>query len=199
MEFNEKLQELRKQKGYTQDELAQLLYVSRAAVSKWESGRGYPNIESLKSIAKLFGTTVDELLSSDEILDLAQKNGDEKEKRFQALIFGLLDICMSLLLFLPLFAARQEKLVYSTSLLSLQGVAIYLKVFYFLCIISTTVLGILILALQDTKLIAWEKSKKKISLTLSAVSVLLFAISLQPYAVVFSFVLLAIKTLTLIK
>jgi len=38
MEFSEKLQQLRKQKGFTQEELAEILYVSRAAVSKWESG-----------------------------------------------------------------------------------------------------------------------------------------------------------------
>ena len=54
MEFNEKLQELRKNKGLTQEELAQILYVSRTAISKWESGRGFPNIESLKSISKYF-------------------------------------------------------------------------------------------------------------------------------------------------
>ena len=50
MEFNEKLQELRKGKGLTQEELAQEIFVSRTAVSKWESGRGYPNIDSLKDI-----------------------------------------------------------------------------------------------------------------------------------------------------
>ena len=57
MEFNEKLQELRKQKGLTQEELAELLYVSRTAISKWESGRGYPNIDSLKAIARFLKMT----------------------------------------------------------------------------------------------------------------------------------------------
>jgi len=70
MEFNEKLQELRKQGGLTQEELASKLYVSRAAISKWESGRGYPNIDSLKAIAALFSVTLDELLSSDEALKI---------------------------------------------------------------------------------------------------------------------------------
>ena len=51
MEFHEKLQELRKQKGITQEKLAEALYVSRTAVSKWESGRGYPGIDSLKRLA----------------------------------------------------------------------------------------------------------------------------------------------------
>ena len=74
MEFNEKLQELRKQKGLTQEELATSLYVSRTAISKWESGRGYPNIESLKAIAKFFSVTVDELLSTDEVLTIAEED-----------------------------------------------------------------------------------------------------------------------------
>ena len=51
MEFGEKLQCLRKSKGLTQEELAVSLYVSRTAISKWESGRGYPGIDSLKENA----------------------------------------------------------------------------------------------------------------------------------------------------
>ena len=74
MEFNEKLQELRKQRKMTQEELAAELYVSRTAVSKWESGRGYPGIESLKAIARLFSVTVDELLSSDKLLMIVEEN-----------------------------------------------------------------------------------------------------------------------------
>lgn len=62
MEFNEKLQELRKQKGMTQEELAEKLYVSRTAVSKWESGASDPSTSNLLTLAKLFNTTAEELL-----------------------------------------------------------------------------------------------------------------------------------------
>ena len=75
MEFNDKLQELRKQKGFTQEELAEVLFVSRTAISKWESGREYPNIDSLKAISKFFGVTIDELLSGDELLTIAEEDG----------------------------------------------------------------------------------------------------------------------------
>ena len=77
MEFNEKLQELRKSKGMTQEELAKELYVSRTAVSKWESGRGYPNIESLKEISKYFSVSIDELLSGDKLISIAEKENKD--------------------------------------------------------------------------------------------------------------------------
>ena len=64
MEFGEKLQILRKEKQITQEELADSIFVSRTAVSKWESCRGYPSIESLKNIADFFSVSVDELLSN---------------------------------------------------------------------------------------------------------------------------------------
>ena len=57
MEFNEKLQKLRTNENLTQEELAEKLYVSRTAISKWESGRGYPSIDSLKAIAKSMSIT----------------------------------------------------------------------------------------------------------------------------------------------
>ena len=103
MELNEKLQELRKQKGLTQEELAEALYVSRTAISKWESGRGYPNIDSLKAIAKFFCVSIDDLLSGEEILILAEEDNKQKQSHLRDLLFGLLDLSVLLLLFLPLF------------------------------------------------------------------------------------------------
>ena len=82
MTFGEKLKKLRNENRLTQDELAERLYVTRTAISKWETDKGYPNIESLKAIASFFSITVDDLLSSDEILTIA----DEFQKRLESFI-----------------------------------------------------------------------------------------------------------------
>lgn len=76
MESLEKLRRLHKQRGLTQEQLAQQLYVSRTAISKRESGKGYPNIESLKAISALFAVSIDDLLSGEEQLSLAQGEND---------------------------------------------------------------------------------------------------------------------------
>ena len=199
MEFNEKLQELRKQKGLTQEELAEKLFVSRTAVSKWESGRGYPSIESLKAIAKFFSVTVDELLSANEALTIGKRDGDRRATHFRDLVYGLLDICIALLFFLPFFAERNDGGIQSVSLISLCGVQPYLKITYLVIVALTTVIGILTLALQNLRAAAWLKSKAPISIALGAISVLIFAISSQPYAAVFAFALLTVKTSMLIK
>ena len=67
MTFGEKLKTYRKNAGLTQEELADRLYVTRAAVSKWERNLGYPGIDSLKLIAVQFGCTLDELVSDDDV------------------------------------------------------------------------------------------------------------------------------------
>ena len=58
----EKIMKLRKQQGWSQEELAMKLGVSRQSVSKWESGASDPSTTSLMALAKLFGTTAEELL-----------------------------------------------------------------------------------------------------------------------------------------
>ena len=199
MEFNKKLQELRKQNGLTQEELAASLYVSRTAISKWESGRGYPNIESLKAIAKFFSVTVDELLSSGEVLTIAEEDNKRKAKHFRDLIYAPLDLCIAMLLFLPLFAKKADGIVRSVSLIALDGVQPYLKIAYFTVVILMIVMGILTLALQNCQWMILVKNKAMISLMLGSIAVLIFIISSQPYAAMFAFALLAIKALMLIK
>ncbi len=69
MNFAENLQNLRKKKNMTQDELAEKLQVSRQAVSKWESGSGYPETEKIISICEIFNCSMDELIKGKISLD----------------------------------------------------------------------------------------------------------------------------------
>jgi transcriptional regulator with XRE-family HTH domain len=199
MEFSQKLQELRRQKGLTQEQLAAALFVSRTAVSKWESGRGYPGIDSLKTLAKFFEISVDELLSSEQLLTLAEQDSRDNKKHLCDLVFGLLDISALMLFFVPFFAQKSAGVIREVSLLSLTEAAPYIKAAY-LCIVSIIVLfGILTLALQNSEQLFWNKNKTKISLILNMVAALLFVIGLQPYAAVLLLVFLSIKVLLIIK
>lgn len=71
MTFGEKLKKARIEAGYTQDELANKLAVSRAAIAKWESDRGMPDVTNLKGIAEVLGVSVDYLLDDGSVLDLS--------------------------------------------------------------------------------------------------------------------------------
>ena len=200
MEFNEKLQELRKNKGLTQEELASSLYVSRTAISKWESGRGYPGIESLKQIAKFFSVSLDSLLSGDEILTIAEEEGKQKEKRICKLVFGLLDVGVLLLLFLPFFGQKSGDMIESVSLLMLTQVSSIFKTMCLVFVGAVVLWGIVTLAFQNTNFSLFEKSGFGVSLFLNTCGVLLFIVSPnQTYVAAFLFVMLVIKASLLIK
>ena len=199
MEFNQKLQELRKQKGITQEELAETLHVSRPAISKWESGRGYPSIESLKAISEYYCISIDDLLSSNELLTITETNQKEALSRFGDLTFGWLDCCLAIFFFLPLFAQRYDHVVSSVSLFTLDYISTYLKIFYFVFTIATILFGVTTIAMQNSINKVWHQIKRKISFILSALYILLLITSLQPYAASFVFIIMICKALILLK
>ena len=199
MEFHEKLQELRKRKNMTQEELAQALYASRTAISKWESGKGYPSIDSLKAISTFFAISIDDLLSGNEILTIAEQDKKRKEKHLRDLVYGLLDCSISAFLFLPIFGQKAGNSIQEVSLLSLTNIQPYLKISYLVIVISLILCGILGLALQNSSSGIWIQNKDKLSLFLSIAGLSLFTISRQPYAAMFTFLFLIIKALMLIK
>ena len=199
MEFHEKLQELRKNRGLTQEELAEALYVSRTAISKWESGRGMPSIESLKAISKFFAVTLDDLLSSEELLVIAEDDHKQKERHIRDLIYGLLDCSMALLFVLPFFGQKVNGAIQEVSLLALTEIQVYLKILYLVTIVGMTAFGILTLVLRSCNGERWVKYKSKVSLSVNAIGVFLFIISQQPYVAVYVFAFLIIKALMLIK
>lgn len=76
MAINDKIKALRVDRGWSQEQMAEKLAVSRQAVTKWETGAGAPDIENLKAIAQLFGVTTDELVFG----DVAEGSGADPER-----------------------------------------------------------------------------------------------------------------------
>ena len=136
MEFNEKLQQLRTGKNLTQEQLAEQLYVSRTAISKWESGKGYPNIESLKCISKFFSVTIDELLSGEELITLAETENRSNLKKIYSFIYGILDMMAVTFILLPLYDNLVDGYIYSVNLLSFTDTTpIYLAIYWIVFIV----------------------------------------------------------------
>ena len=190
MEFHEKLQELRKSRGLTQEELAEVLYVSRTAISKWESGRGYPSIDSLKEISNYFSVTIDELLSSEKMLSLAEKENKANLRSMCDLLFGLLDICSFILIFLPFYPNRVNEFVYSVNLFAYTQVTSLNRLFYWIIFISLVVAGVIKLLLTKLGMERFNRIMTGLSMVISVLAILLLAMTRESYAVVVAFLLL---------
>lgn len=199
MEFNEKLQELRKSKGLTQEELAEVLFVSRTAVSKWESGRGYPNIDSLKAIADYFAVTIDELLAGEKLLSIAAEENKAGIQSVCNLLFGIVDICTFLLIVLPLYPNRLNEYVYSVSWLEYAEATTWKLFICWGMYVVLIVLGSVKVILVKVQTQKGHKTLADISMILGVLLVLILALTRESYAIVVAFLLLVIKTMLLLK
>ncbi len=197
MEFNEKLQELRKKKGLTQEELAKELFVSRTAISKWESGRGYPNIDSLKEISRFFGVSIDELICHDEIITAAENEKQETIGSYTALICGVLDFLNVLLLFIPVFGNGEKAT--AVSLFGLTETAFWIVIVYAAVIGLTVLNGICAVIISRLDKPVMNKYLLIPGAVLSVLAVFLFIITRQPYAGIMCFTILILKVFLIIS
>ncbi len=193
MEFGEKLQQLRKQKSLTQEQLAEELFVSRTAVSKWESGKGYPNIESLKSISKLFSVSIDDLLSGEELISLAASENQSNLIKVFSLIYGILDLMAIACIFLPLYGQQDGEFIRVVTLLAYHDSSVMTRLVYFAVIILMSALGISELIVRFLENEKWLIISKTCSIILHAFAILIFVLTRQPYATSFLFMLFMIK------
>lgn len=199
MEFNEKLVQLRKSKNMTQDELAEALYVSRAAVSKWESGRGLPSIDSLKDISEFFSVSIDELLSGEKLLSLAEKENSSNTRKICDIIIGVADLLSFVLFVLPLYPSTVAGFVYSVSLLSYTETSKINITVYWCAFALLVVIGVVKLIFVKLKAEKICKALTCVSVIISTVTVLFLALTREAYALVVVFLLLVIKVTAFIK
>ena len=196
MEFNEKLQELRKSKGLTQEELAESLFVSRTAVSKWESGRGYPSIDSLKEIARFFSVTIDHLICSDEMISVAENEKKAFADKYVSLICNVMDILPVILLIIPAFGNGTGE---TASLLALNRITPWVKAVFVVIIGITILSGICGAIIAGFNKPAWNRHRLVTGIVLSILSVAVFIMTRQPYAGIVCFTFLVMKGFLIAK
>lgn len=199
MELNEKLQELRKNKGLTQEELAAALYVSRTAVSKWESGRGLPSIDSLKQISAFFDVSIDDLLSADKALSLAEQENKARQRSFCDLLLGISDLCAILLILLPLYPRVDGKTVYAVDFLTYARTAAFSGWIFAFLFAGLILTGAVKIGSVCGKTETAQPLLTGISLCISIAAVLLLAVTRNAYATSLTFLLLVIKGTLLLK
>lgn len=199
MELHEKLQELRKSRGLTQEELSEALYVSRSAISKWESGRGYPSIDSLKEISIFFSISIDDLLSTDKLLSIAEKENKANLRGMCDFLFGLLDVFAIVLIILPLYPNTVDGFVYSVNLFEYIQTTSLNRSLYWIMIIFLVVVGVIKLILTTLDMHKYNKIATMASMLISILTVLTFAITRESYAVAIVFMLLVMKGIMLLK
>lgn len=199
MEFHEKLQQLRKSHQLTQEQLAEQLFVSRTAVSKWESGRGYPNLESLKCISKLFSVSIDELLSNGELIELAETENRANIDRVTGLVFGILDLVAFVFLFMPLYGQADAAQIQSVTLAAHTNMSALIRILYVISLLTISALGMIELILGRKMCERHPHFLKYCSITLHAAAILLFAMSRQPYVTAFLFLLFVVKLVLVIR
>ena len=193
MEFNEKLKELRSSRGLTQEELAEALFVSRTAISKWESGRGYPSIDSLKEISTFFSVTIDELLSGEKLLSIAKKENKSNIQSLCSILIGFIDLFHFLLIVLPLYPDSMKGYIASVNLFGYIETSIFNRMVYWGLFFLLMASGIIEIIVSKLKI---EKVNKMIfifSIVLSIIVVLFLALAAETYATALAFLLLVLK------
>ncbi|WP_295288871.1 helix-turn-helix transcriptional regulator [uncultured Catenibacterium sp.] len=193
MEFNEKLKELRNSRGLTQEELASALFVSRTAISKWESGRGNPSIDSLKEISSFFSITLDELLSGEKLLLIAEKENQIRLQNTYNLLIGMIDLCYFLLIVLPLYPKTIGLYIASVNLFEyVETSAFNQKIYWalFLLIMLNGITEIILTKLKDKDML---NKIVGINMILSILAVIFLALTGETYATALSFLFLLLK------
>lgn len=196
MELSEKIQKLRKEHHLTQEQFAEQLFVSRTAVSKWETGRGIPSIESLQAIAKLFHITLDDLLRADELVFVAENENKENIKRFSYLVDGILSIIAIFGLFLPLYKANINDVFYSVPLYQIHGL---LTLLYWVFPFGMIATGIIQILISDKERGRLYKVTLCVGFLTNISEIFLLILGGHPYPAMLFFVLLILRGFIIIR
>lgn len=145
MKFNEKLKYFREKKGYTQEDLASELLISRQSISKWENGINEPDIETIKKLCQIFDCSLAELIDDDKVVVSSKEvKVEEKKKKLLHALIGAF-IASILLVVAMVFAMDKEVVIHMSSNMTKTMGSRY--TYLFLILVNAFIFGLNILCL----------------------------------------------------
>jgi len=156
MALSEKLYELRKKRGPSQEQLAEQLSVSRQAISKWESGKAVPESDTLISISKYYDVTLDYLMKENDVSAVAIANSEQSKliikKGREKQIFGLVTcilgvVCLLAWGIISIISPSASDRIGTSSMITVDGNGIFLII----CVIVIVVGAVLLLKNSSDK------------------------------------------------
>lgn len=142
----ENLKKVRKSRGYSQDEVASKLNITRQSLSKWENGRAFPDVLCLKSLCELYGVSIDEMVKDNNIFEVKKEdipideNGEQKKKdhiRENEVFLTIAIVVVSC--FIPFLGVLVSLFVLVKMLKSQNEYNLVIKLIIFVCLILSIV------------------------------------------------------------
>ena len=156
MALSEKLYELRKKDGLSQEQLAEQLGVSRQAVSKWESGKTVPESDTLISISKYYNVSLDYLMRENDLVSEMVADKDEtqtkanngRDKRIFGIVTCLIGIvCLLAWGIVSIFMPTTSDRIGTSSMITIDGNGVFLII----CIAAIIIGAVLLLKSSSDK------------------------------------------------
>ena len=156
-------------------------------------------IDSLKEISRFFSVSIDELLTGEKLISIAEKENKSKIQNMCNLLYGIVDVLSIMLIVLPLYPNPVNGYIYSVNLFAYTQKSSFICLIYWIMFIALIAVGIGKILLTQLNMEKGQKMVTIISLLLSILAVLFLAMAREPYAITVVFLLLIVKGMLIFK
>ena len=176
-----------------------LFYIYKAVALWLWAGKGYPSLDSLKGISSFFSVTIDELLSGEKLISIAEKENRSNLQNICNLLTGIVDVFSFMLIVLPLYPKHMGEAVLAVNLFSYSETAVFIKMAYWGIFLVLIMAGVIEIVMSQRNTGKGKKALQVSSMIFSIIAVIFLALTREAYATTLAFMLFLLKGILTVK
>lgn len=153
----------------------------------------------MKEISKYFSVTIDELLTGEKLISIAEKENKSNIQKLCDLLIGIVDLFSFILIVLPLYPNPINGYIYSVNLFAYTETASFNRLIYWIMFLALVIAGAVKIFITQFNINKGQKIVTGISIVLSILTILFLAMAKEAYAITFAFLLFVVKGILLFK